>query len=296
MRLRTTISTILLYLDHRITTPRGARHQGALPSKRPPAPTLFLDRKVKQGAVGELGKARAQPHRRFPGAQHERHAVAGDLSAEFGQMELRGLYRPSRAESALSKRPSRKSHSRPMPSSGSKNRMLAPWDRGRETTVPNAPSQTRKPPPNVNQVLRLHLPLLGVEGCPLNIARKELLPHVSLRYKTLTIAARAFASNRNAGWNRPPVASSIQLDTAVPAPGSESPRARTPCTGAHTPPRSPLKATRRDRTTRPRSKLLHSPRMPSHPPEKGPSNRPRHPRPPTVLRTRGQSYLRRPGA
>lgn len=61
-------------------------------------------------------------------------------------MELRGLYRPSRAESALSKRPSRKSHSRPMPSSGSKNRMLAPWDRGRETTVPNAPSQTRKPP------------------------------------------------------------------------------------------------------------------------------------------------------
>ena len=210
-------------------------------------------------------------------------------------MELRGLYRPSRAESALSKRPSRKSHSSPMPSSGSKNRMLAPWDRGRETTVPNAPSQTRKPP-NVNQVLRLHLPLLGVEGCPLNIARKELLPHVSLRYKTLTIAARAFASNRNAGWNRPPVASSIQLDTAVPAPGSKSPRARTPCTGAHTPPRSPLKATRRDRTTRPRSKLLHSPRMPSHPPEKGPSNRPRHPRPPTVLRTRGQSYLRRPGA
>lgn len=162
------------------------------------------------------------------------------------------------------------------------------------------PSQTRRrkraSPPNVNQVLRLHLPLLGVEGCPLNIARKELLPHVSLRYKTLTIAARAFASNRNAGWNRPPVASSIQLDTAVPAPGSESPRARTPCTGAHTPPRSPLKATRRDRTTRPRSKLLHSPRMPSHPPEKGPSNRPRHPRPPTVLRTRGQSYLRRPGA
>lgn len=107
-----------------------------------------------------------------------------------------------------------------MPSSGSKNRMLAPWDRGRETTVPNAPSQTRKPP-NVNQILRLHLPLLGVEGCPLNIARKELLPHVSLRYKTLTIAARAFASNRHAGWNRPPVASSIQLDTAVPAPESE---------------------------------------------------------------------------